>query len=165
MESTFNMDLSENVAYDIPSFPSYIRKGFLSLYPNFTANSHWHTDLEFIILLNGTMSYNINGEIITLHSGNGVLINSRHLHYGFSSTQEECEFICILLHPSLLSGNAFFYHNYVESFLFRTDTPYINLNQEIIWQSQIISILTEMYNKKSCADNTFTIIEGLTRIL
>ena len=60
----FNSDASENVAYNNPNFPAYIKKGQLSSYPNFRAVSHWHDDLEFILILEGQMFYDVNGAFI-----------------------------------------------------------------------------------------------------
>lgn len=67
-----NADLSENVRYNIPDVPAYIRRGKLSYHPNYRAISHWHTDLEFIVVLSGTMDYNISGEVVRLTAGQGL---------------------------------------------------------------------------------------------
>ena len=69
--------LSENVAYNHPDFPAYIKKRQLSSYPDFRAVSHWHDDLEFILILDGTMIYNVNGKKIPLQTGEGLFVNSR----------------------------------------------------------------------------------------
>ena len=91
-------DRSENVSYDTPEFPVYVRRGMLSSYPNFSAISHWHEDIEFIFVQSGHMEYNINGVTVRLNEGEGIFVNSRQLHYGFSKEFEECIFICILIH-------------------------------------------------------------------
>ena len=41
-------DASEIVHYDKKDIPLYIREGHLSDYPNYSAISHWHTDIEII---------------------------------------------------------------------------------------------------------------------
>ena len=51
--STFNPDFSETVAYNNPLFPAYVRYGLLSTYPDYSAISHWHSDLEFILIKKG----------------------------------------------------------------------------------------------------------------
>ena len=79
-----NSDTSENVAYNITNFPAYIKKGQLSSYPDFRAVSHWHDDFEFILILDGQMSYDINGHKISLQTGEGIFVNSRCFHYGYS---------------------------------------------------------------------------------
>ena len=82
--SAFNVDSSETVAYNNPLFPVYVRYEILSRYPDYSAVSHWHEDLEFILIKKGKMTYNVNGELIELSESNGIMVNSRQLHYGFS---------------------------------------------------------------------------------
>ena len=106
-----NSDASENVAYNNPAFPAYIKKGQLSNYPDFRAVSHWHDDFEFILILEGEMSYDVNGQKFTLRTGEGIFVNSRSFHYGFSDTHTECFFLCILLSPKLLSANTYLIQN------------------------------------------------------
>ena len=69
--STYNFDLSENVAYIHPSFPVYVKKAVLSSYPDYSAMSHWHEDWEFIVILSGSMIYHVNGNLIELSTGDG----------------------------------------------------------------------------------------------
>lgn len=87
-----NSDASENVAYNNPDFPAYIKKRQLSSYPDFRAVSHWHDDLEFMLILEGQMSYDVNGQKISLQAGEGIFVNSRCFHYGYSDTHTECPF-------------------------------------------------------------------------
>lgn len=142
--STFNLDFSETVAYNNPLFPAYVRYGILSTYPNYSAVSHWHKDLEFIVIKQGSMTYNVNGELIVLTQGNGIMVNSRQLHYGFSPEYKECEFICILLSPELLSGNEWFYHNYVEPVTENPLYPYLYL-AETEWKKDILEKIDGLY--------------------
>lgn len=139
-----NPDLSENVRYNLPDFPAYIRRGKLSLHPNYRAISHWHTDLEFIVVLSGAMDYNINGEIVPLVAGQGLMVNSRRFHFGFSDQKQDCEFLCILLHPDLLSGNPGFQKRYLDPLLDRRSFPYQKFSPENPWEKQMIDGLCEM---------------------
>lgn len=139
-----NPDLSENVRYNLPDFPAYIRRGKLSLHPNYRAISHWHTDLEFIVVLSGAMDYNINGEIVPLGAGQGLMVNSRRFHFGFSDQKQDCDFLCILLHPDLLSGNPGFQKRYLDPLLDRRSFPYQKFSPENPWEKQMIDGLCEM---------------------
>lgn len=67
-----NSDTSENVAYNHPDFPAYIKKRQLSSYPDFRAVSHWHDDLEFILILEGQMSYDVNGQKFSLSEAKSI---------------------------------------------------------------------------------------------
>ena len=151
--STFNPDSSETVAYNNPLFPAYIHYGMLSSYPDYSAVSHWHADLEFILIRKGKMTYNVNGDLIELTQNNGIMVNSRQLHYGFSAEHNECEFICLLLSPELLKGNEWFYHNYIENMIENPSCPYLYLSHDN-WQAAIIEKIDMLYHSltDSCDD-------------
>lgn len=138
-------DDSENVNYNVKGYPAYIRKSFLSQYSDYSCISHWHEDLEFIIVLSGNMRYNVNGERIDLIEGNGILVNSRRFHYGYSENATECEFICILLHPSLFCVNEYFEDLYVNPIIGNEQKNYLLLEQQIAWQQKMIVLLKEIY--------------------
>ncbi len=141
-------DGSEKVKYDYDGYYAYIRKGKLSTYPNYAADSHWHDDLELIAILSGSMDYNVNGEIIHMESGQGILVNARQLHYGFSPTHTECIFLCILLHPMLLCTSQSIDRDFVSPFLSDSAAAYLFLDCNIDWQKAILSDIDGMYQCK-----------------
>lgn len=170
--SAFNYDLSETVAYNNPLFPAYARYGILSTYPDYSAISHWHKDLEFIVVKKGSMTYNINGELVELAEGNGIMVNSRQLHYGFSAQHHECEFICILLSPELLQGNEWFYQNFVEHITENSACPYLLFNRDPgsgCWQSSVLDRLDHLYASfhavPAASRAYFEVIEDFTFII
>lgn len=142
--SVFNSDSSETVAYNNPLFPAYVVRGTLSLYPDYSFISHWHKDLEFILIKKGSMTYNVNGRLIGLHEEDGIMVNSRQLHYGFSAEHHECDFICILISPELLQANDWFYQNFVEPVIENPAYPYLHLTRSG-WMTDILDKLEEMY--------------------
>lgn len=145
---TLNSDRSEKIHYDSAEFPSYIRSSFLSQYPNFSADSHWHDDIEFIYIVSGHMIYNINGNNVRISEGNGIFVNSRQFHYGFSDDHTECEFLCILLHPILLCSSQYIEQKYVLPFLSNAGFPYCLLSTANNWSNDILSSLKEMSEKR-----------------
>lgn len=144
-------DRSEIVHYDYEEYPIYIRKALLSSYDNFEAPLHWHDDIEFILILHGQMSYNINDKIITLRQGDGVFVNTKQLHCGFSKNKSECEFICVLIHPIILCISHAFEKDFIIPVLQNRDIPYIKLTADIPWQNEIINSITNIYNAKNTA--------------
>ncbi len=143
--SVFNPDSSETVAYNNPLFPAYVVFGFLSSYPDYSSISHWHKDLEFILIKKGAMTYNVNGKLIELEEGSGIMVNSYQLHYGFSAEHNECEFICILLSPELLQVNNWFYQNCIEPAIENSACPYLYLTYND-WTASIMEKLDEIYD-------------------
>lgn len=145
----------EWVAYNAAGFPVYMRKGMLSAYPNYTAESHWHDDLEFTIVQSGEMQYNVNGEICTLREGDGVFVNSRQFHYGFSENRRECEFVCFLFHPVLLCASQYIEHNYVTPILQNAALPYLVLDKTAVGQNTIVRLLSEIYDSTRTSTDAF----------
>lgn len=143
--SVFNSDSSETVAYNNPLFPAYVVYGFLSSYPDYSSISHWHKDLEFILIKKGTMTYNVNGRLIELSEGSGIMVNSYQLHYGFSAEHNECEFICILLSPELLQVNNWFCQNCIYPITENPFYPCLYLKRND-WTASIMDKLDEIYD-------------------
>lgn len=141
-------DRSEIVHYDSEDYPIYIKRALLSSYNNFEAPPHWHDDIEFILVLQGEMNYNINGEVITIRQNEGVFVNSRQLHCGFSKTKTECDFICILVHPILLCVSQKIEEKYVMPLLENQNVPYIKLSADIQWKKEVLNCIQSMYNAR-----------------
>ena len=148
-------DRSEIIHYDFEDYPIYIRKALLSSYSNFEAPAHWHDDIEFIAVQQGEMNYNVNGEIITVKENEGIFVNSRQLHCGFSRTKSECDFICILVHPMLLCVSRALEQNYVVPLL--TAMPYIKLSADVPWQKALLGCITDMYRVRDEAVAPLTV--------
>lgn len=141
-------DKSERINYNKTDFPAYLRLGILSQYPNYAAESHWHDDVEFIVILSGSMDYNINGEIISLQKGEGIFVNARQFHYGFSASHEECIFICILLHPVLLCSSPAVEQKFVLPLITNEAIPYHKLTTATPWEAHILIYLENMYDNR-----------------
>lgn len=158
--STFNSDASETIAYNNPLFPVYIRTGYLSQYPDYAAISHWHADLEFVIIRKGSMTYNVNGVLTKISENQAIMVNSRQLHYGFSPEKNECEFICILFSPELFRCNSWFYENFIEVITENSTLPYFKLD-DIEWQGAIIDELLQIVENPA----PFSVMEHSYRIM
>lgn len=149
---SFREDHSEAVNYSYSDYPIYISCGKLSACPNYRFPSHWHDDIELIAVLDGEMDYNVNGEIIHLTQGEGIVINSKQMHFGFSNTESECEFICLLLHPMLLCNNAAYEKEFVAPIINDSCLTYIFLSKGEQWHKRIYE--TVLYIKESEKEKT-----------
>lgn len=145
-------DGAENVKYDYDGYFAYVRRGLLSSYPGFAADSHWHDDLEFISVLSGDMYYNVNGEIVHLDAGQGIWVNARQLHYGFSPEHTECDFYCVLLHPMLLCASQQIDRDFISPIVSDESLPYILLDGQTLWQEQILEAIQFIYE---CRESPF----------
>lgn len=118
-------DASEIIRYDQMGIPLYIRRGKLSDYPDWRALCHWHEDVEFIRILKGQMNYHINGKRVLLKKDDCIMINARQMHYGYSFNRQDCDFICILFHPQLFTGNKLLFQKYISPIMENQRMEYI----------------------------------------
>lgn len=95
-------DGSEQIDYNTPLFPVRAVNSTLSIFYDYAAACHWHRDFEFLLVIEGSMEYFVNGDIISVHKGQAIFVNSKRLHYGFSSQKKECIFFVFLFHPKIL---------------------------------------------------------------
>lgn len=156
-------DLSEQVQYNNSDFPAYIRMGVLSHYPNYAAESHWHDDIELIYVISGYMQYNINGKIVTLTEGNGIFVNSKQFHYGFSSEKKECIFICVLLHP-LLNTSYYIAQKFLTPLLAEDSIPFYVLNKNVDWERSILDSILYMYKNLGSQTSELVTMEAFFQI-
>lgn len=148
-----NENGNEDVAYDIPEFPLYVRDGNLSSLKNYTFKAHYHSDWEFITVLDGKMQYSINAEVIEISKGESLFVNSNHIHFGFSDSKEDCKYICILVHPALFSNNPYIERNFILPIIHDRHSYFILKDgQEEI---KITNALIEIYNRKMQKDKNF----------
>lgn len=120
-------DQSEILHYDNPAFPLYLKHSTLSLYPGKRVLCHWHQEMEFFLVEKGHPSYFVNGNIVSLQEGDGIFINSKCLHYGFSPDGSDSQYLCLVFMPTLLSPSPFLKSNYVDPLENHVDVPYLVL--------------------------------------
>ena len=137
-------DDSEIVDYDHSEYPFYIRKGRLSGYPDFMVPNHWHDDIELLAVISGSMSYSINGEIVSLEKGEGIFVNSGQMHFGFSAEKSECLFLCILFHPMLLCSAYPYERDFVTPLLRSRRFSFLHLRPETGWQKEILCQMSQI---------------------
>lgn len=140
-------DLSERLNYNLPDFPLYVRKGLLCQFDRYAAACHWHADLEFILVLDGAMEYFVNGQTIYIEKGNGIFVNSRRLHYGFSKDETDCSFIVAAVHPVLLGEGTYTGKAYLEEKFGSNTDDFILLERGIPWQQEALFLMNEMYDE------------------
>lgn len=141
-------DRSEKISYDYSDYPIFIRRLLLSSYPNYSAPSHWHDDIELIAVLSGEMQYNVNGEILLLSEGEGILVNARQMHFGFSTEKKECDFLCVLIHPLLLCATPAFERDFILPLINNRNAAFTKLHTDILWQKEIYNEISRIYSIK-----------------
>ena len=137
--------MQEKVNYDYDVMPLYIHRTTLSKYLTLNRGCHFHEDIEFFYVLSGHCTYFINGQLCRMEAGEGIFVNSGHFHNGFSEDDTDCEFICVLLNPFVLSITADLARNYLEPLLQNNAFPYQHLSREVPWQASILDLLDRLH--------------------
>ncbi|MEC0240073.1 AraC family transcriptional regulator [Paenibacillus dokdonensis] len=140
-------DLSERLDYNFPDLSLYVRKGNLHQFNNYAAACHWHPDVEFILVLEGSMEYFVNGKTMHIDQGNGIFVNSNRLHYGYSQDMIDCTFIVVVIHPSLLGSSASRARSYGEQKFGANMDDFLLLSDQIPWQRETLVSLKEIYEE------------------
>ncbi|NWL88061.1 AraC family transcriptional regulator [Paenibacillus sp. 79R4] len=138
-------NLSEIIEYDTPYLPIRTRRSKLSYFYNRSASCHWHIDLEFIYVLDGSMNYFVDGENYTLQKGEGIFVNSNRLHYGYGHKEEDCDFLVLLLSPQLLVRNSHIENKYIRPLLQDHLSNAIVFREEIVWQKEALDYIRKLY--------------------
>jgi AraC family transcriptional regulator, melibiose operon regulatory protein len=151
-------DLSERLGYNLPDFPLYVRKGDLKLFDRYAAACHWHPDLEFIFVTDGVMECFVNGITVSIDQGNGIFVNSKRLHYGYSSYRVDCSFLVVAVHPSLLGEGMVPCKAYLESKFGANADDYIVLTAQNAWQQEALHCMSLIFDEMNGACNPLQLL-------
>ncbi|MGX4600014.1 AraC family transcriptional regulator [Faecalimicrobium sp. JNUCC 81] len=115
---------------------------------------HWHEELQFCIVTKGTVSFNIEGDIVILSEGEGLFINSQQLHSAKNYKDIDSSFICFDFHPNLIYGftGSIINIKYVRPYVGNSMVKYCILKSDTKWKSDILKDLLEIhkeYTKKN----------------
>lgn len=138
-------DLSERLNYNLPDFPLYVRRGALYQFDRYAAACHWHSDLEFILVLQGSMEYYVNGQTVKVDERHGIFVNSKRMHYGFSSEMADCTFLVAAVHPLLLGAGTNTGKDFFETKFGPGMDDFLLLNPDCPWQKDALILIEKIF--------------------
>lgn len=163
-QTEFQKDKSQKFNYQNPMFQCIATPSHYSEDMDYRIPEHWHEDLEFLVVLDGKLNYNVNGESITLNKGEGIMVNSKRIHANNSPIGEHCLLVYVVINPSYLSASPYIEQKYVEPILSSKSFDYLLLLKD----SETEPILTELlklFEKSPDEAVELEIIEMCYRIL
>ena len=158
-ELNINPDGSEQLVYTMPDMPLRISTGRLGVFQDYAADCHWHNDFEMLSALDGEMDYFVNGQTVHLQKGDGVFVNARRLHYGFSREKRDCGYRFAVFHPGLL-GNLPPVHAVLERLTADDSADHWHLDAS----SEVMLIFNEMYEAAE-AGSALAVLSGCARLI
>lgn len=138
------------------AYPAQIRRFFLSQYPNYSRDNHWHDEVEFTLVLRGRMTCNVDGEICHLATGDGIFINARQMHRFYSEDMSECEFVALRFHPRILCATQDIEQHYVLPVIENANYTYQYLSPKIEWQRNVLDSVSRVYYMRH--ENTMDLV-------
>ena len=143
-----NSDRSEKVRYSCADVPYGFFKGRHSAYANNSMPAHWHEDIEILVPAMGELIYNINGKLVRVRTGEGIIINSRRIHSSQTENLRECYYYVLIFHPMLLCISKEVEQQLVHPFL-NSSFDYILLQKGVEWQENILNWFMLMDRKRN----------------
>ena len=156
-------DGSQVVEYNNPLFECFAVKPYYTANNTYHVTEHWHEDLEFIYIIAGELNYNVNGESIILHTGEGIFVNSKRIHSNHSIPGKTCAFYCSITHPSLLCSSKYIEQTYMAPLLGPNSFDYLLLNRND-WTHIIIEELERLFEDCDPKTVELDILEACFRI-
>lgn len=158
-----NSDRSEKVRYSCPDLPYGFFKGLHSAYANNKMPAHWHEDIEILVPAMGDIIYNINGKLVKVHQGDGIIINSRRIHSSETEDMRECYYYVLIFHPMLLCISKEVEQQFVRPFL-GASFDYLLLRRDVPWQDNVLKWF-ELIGQKRYDKSAKSAVVGLINLI
>lgn len=135
-------DMLELLEYNTPQFPVRCREADLAWFHHGTSECHWHDDLEFLVVLDGAMTYYVNNRPYRLEQGMGIFVNSGRLHYG--SAQDHCRHLFCVIGLQLMNGHPLLREKYLEPLFREGQVDAVVLKPDNSWQWSLLNGIMEI---------------------
>ena len=114
-----------------------------------TVEWHWHSELEFVEILQGAIECHIGEEIIELREGDTFFINSGVIHkYQASKVcrEKQCMFSDILFLPEIIAPNSsLIYEKYIRRIVLY-GKPFLVMRQTQAWEESVQNLYHHIVN-------------------
>lgn len=162
--SGINGELQEKKHHGEPGFPMVVYYNDFSQYVAERIPWHWHQELEFCVVTEGTVEFSVGPDVFCLHEGQGIFINADTLHNmvpakeaghkGENKAEEtaglpgsRAYMFSILLDAGMLgsSQGALLFSKYVTPYISERGVRYEILSARTIEEKEAVSRLREIY--------------------
>lgn len=127
-------------------FPFEISYDTLSAFEHGFLDCHWHPELEFSVILDGAMEYQVNDTIYEATKGCGIFTNANSLHTARACEGQDCTYIAFIFSPVLIFGheNSAVEKRYVDIIVGSPKFSSLYLDPSCGWQKQVIQLLLDI---------------------
>ena len=148
---TTDETMRENIQHGNSSYPFAYYPENIWEFDFHRIDWHWHHELEFLFVSEGTLLCLVGTDKIELHQGRGIFINSGILHRYETTANTftpNIVFSPILLAPE----NSLIFTKYISPVI-NASVPYQTFSPDILWQNHILQILTQIFTLQETDKN------------
>lgn len=158
---TYNIIIDENkkettkhgsFEFPLAIYTTQINKNILGF-----INWHWHEELQFCIVTNGIVDFNVNGNSIILSKGEGIFINKDQLHKAINHLDHDSTYVCLDFHTNLISSfmGSIINKKYIQPYTDNSAIQCLILRNTVNWQKIILEKLIATYQLYNRNENGF----------
>lgn len=104
---------------------------------------HWHDELQFVLVVKGTATFQINEECVAVREQEGLFINSGCLHMAKDQNSTDCVYVCINVSPNFIVSHEL-YTTFVSPYIQATNLQYVHLVPRDFWASSILESIRKI---------------------
>ena len=132
---------------------------------NYILSAHWHTDLEYIYLLESPRDFIVNGKRVTVEKGQCIFFNSKRLHCFSNCPLADCERIVVRIDPNIITDLLKDGKQFCERKFGHGNIDYLVLDPGIPWQNDILNIIKSMPELYDDKDRPLPLITAAFNLL
>lgn len=127
------------------SYPVYTDTASLREYEQYSFACHWHSELEFTVVVQGQMEYCIGDKTFLAKAGTGMLANANVLHMARAVDGGDCTYLVVILDPVMIYGQEnSAARRYVDAVLHTPEFNAMLFSPEVPWQRDVMDLLREV---------------------
>lgn len=141
---TVKPSLLEEARHFDYAYPLYTDVARLGDYEQLSFACHWHTELEFTVVLEGRMEYCIDDTVFVAEAGTGMMVNANVLHTARSLDGGDCTYLVVILDPVLIYGHEnSAMRRYVDEILHTPELGAVRFSGAVPWEREIMELLRQ----------------------
>ena len=142
-------NLMETVQHGNSSYPFQFYYEDLSVFDFNCIEWHWHTELEFIYIESGTVTFWIGEDQFKLSEGDGIFINTKVLHRLYSPSKALIPNFVFM--PSFIAAcDSFIYQKYILPVI-SPSLSFLIFHKEVCWQARALTVMQQIISAQDSA--------------
>ena len=127
-------------------FPAHVFTMNLREFENGYISWHWHPEVEFIVVAEGTAEIFIGYNSVILHKNEYLFVNAESLHMYMPHGKEETILNVFVIHPELFyhGSDSLLKDRYIDPIIKSSSLPYFFLDKSIPWCAESCSHLEKV---------------------